>query len=172
MQPLWRMVWRLLKKLKIELLYDPESTLLGIFPEKSIMVIASLFTIARTLMQPKCSSVNEWIKKTWYTYTMEYSIQFSHYSDCLFATPWTACSMPRFPVHQLPELAQTQTHVHWVGDDMQPSHPLLSPSLLAFNPSQHQSLLQWVSSSHHVVKILEFHLQHQCLQGIFRTYFF
>ena len=112
MQPLWRMVWRFLKKLKIELLYDPESTLLGIFPDKSIMVIASLFTIARTLMQPKCSSVDEWIKKTWYIYTIEYSVQFSHYSDCLFAAPLTACSMPRFPVHQLPELAQTQTHVH------------------------------------------------------------
>jgi len=66
MQPIWRMVWRFLRKLKIELLYDPESTLLGIFPEKSIMVIASLFTIARTWIQPKCSSVSEWIKKTWY----------------------------------------------------------------------------------------------------------
>ena len=56
-------------------------------------------------------------------------------------------SMPGFPVlHQLPEF--TQTHVHWVGDAVQLSHPLLSASPLAFNPSQHQSLFQWVSSSH------------------------
>ena len=64
---------------------------------------------------------------------------------------------PVFPVHhQLPEL--TQTHVHWVGDAIQPSHPLSPP---AFNPSQHQGLFQWVSSSHQVAKVLEFQLQHQ-----------
>ena len=57
------------------------------------------------------------------------------------------CSMPGFAVyHQLLEL--TQTHVHWVGDAVQPFHPLLSPSPLAFNLSQHQGLFQWVSSSH------------------------
>ena len=54
--------------------------------------------------------------------------------------------------HQLPEF--TQTHVNWVGDAIQPSHPLLSPFPPAFNPSQHQSLFQWVSSSHQVVKVL------------------
>ena len=63
-------------------------------------------------------------------------------------------SMPGFPVHhQLPELAQT--HVHRVGDAIQPSHPLLSPSPPAFNPSQHQNLFQWVNSSHQVAKVLE-----------------
>ena len=57
------------------------------------------------------------------------------------------CSLPGFPVqHQLPELIQT--HVHWVGDAIQPSHPLLSPSPPAFNLSQHQGLFQWVSSSY------------------------
>ena len=66
-------------------------------------------------------------------------------------------STPGFPVrHQLPEF--TQTHVHWVGDDIQPSHPLLSTSP-AFNLSQHQDLFQWVSSSHQVAKVLEFQLQ-------------
>ena len=71
----------------------------------------------------------------------------------LFATPWT----PGFPVHhQLPELALT--HVHWVGDAIQPSHPLLSPSPPAFCFSQHQGLFQWVSSSHQVAKRLEFQL--------------
>ena len=72
------------------------------------------------------------------------------------------CSMPRFPVHyQLPELAQT--HVHWVGDVIQPSHSLLSPSPPAPNLSQYQGLFQWVSSSHQVAKVLEFQLQHQSL---------
>ena len=67
------------------------------------------------------------------------------------------CSMPGLPVHhQLPEF--TQTHVHQVGDAIQPSHPLLSPSPPAPNPSQHQSLFQWVNSSHQVAKVLEFQL--------------
>ena len=69
------------------------------------------------------------------------------------------CSMPGLPVHwQLPEF--TQTHVHWVGDAIQPSHPLLSPSPPTFNLSQHQGLFKWVSSLHQVAKILEFQLQH------------
>ena len=64
------------------------------------------------------------------------------------------CSTPAFPVlHHLPELAQT--HIHWVGDAIQPSHPLSSPSL-ALNLSQHQGLFQWVSSLHQVTKVLEF----------------
>ena len=63
------------------------------------------------------------------------------------------CSTPGFPVlHQLPELAQT--HVHWVGDAIQPSHPLSSPSSPIFNLSQHQGLFQGVSSSHQVAKVL------------------
>ena len=69
--------------------------------------------------------------------------------------------------HQLPEL--TQTHVHWVSDAIQSSHPLSSPSPPAFNLSQHQGLFQWVSSSHQVAKVLEFQLQHQSFQWIFRT---
>ena len=65
------------------------------------------------------------------------------------------CSTLGLPVHhQLLEF--TQTHVHWVGDTIQPSHPLSSPSLLAFNLSQQQGLFQWVSSSYQVVKVLEF----------------
>ena len=72
-------------------------------------------------------------------------------------------SMPGLPVHhQLPEF--TQTHVHRVGDAIQPSHPLLSPSPPALNPSQHQNLFQWVNSSHQVAKVLEFQLQHQSFQ--------
>ena len=64
-------------------------------------------------------------------------------------------STPGLPVHhQLPEF--TQTHVHWVSDAIQPSHPLSSPSPPAPNPSQHQGLFQWVNSSHEVAKVLEF----------------
>ena len=77
-------------------------------------------------------------------------------------------STPGLPVHhQPPEF--TQTHVHRVSDAIQPSHPLSSPSPPAPNPSQHQGLFQWVSSSHEVAKVLEFRLQHQCFQWIFRT---
>ena len=65
------------------------------------------------------------------------------------------CSTPGLPVpHQLLEF--TQTHPHWVGDAMQPSHPVLSPSPPTFNLSQHQGLFQWVCSSHQVAKALEF----------------
>ena len=77
-------------------------------------------------------------------------------------------SMPGLPVHhQLPEF--TQTHVHWVGDAIQPSHPLSSPSPPAPNPSQHQDLFQWVNYSHEVAKVLEFQLQHQSFQWTPRT---
>ena len=95
-------------------------------------------------------------------------VQFSH--SVMSNSLWPMdCSMPGFPVcHQLPEL--TQTHVHRVGDAIQPSHPLSSPSP-AFNLSQHQGLIQWVSSLHQVAKILELQLQHQSFQWIFRTDF-
>ena len=70
------------------------------------------------------------------------------------------CSTPGFPVlHHLPEFVQT--HVHWVGDANQPSHLLSSPSLTAFNLSQHQGLFHWVGSSHQVAKVLELQLQHK-----------
>ena len=77
-------------------------------------------------------------------------------------------STPGFPIHyQLSEF--TQTHVHWVSDAIQPAHPLSSPSPPAFNLPHHQSLFQWVSSSYQVAKVLEFQLQHQPFQRIFRT---
>ena len=77
-------------------------------------------------------------------------------------------STPGLPVHhQLLEF--TQTHVHRVCDAIQPSHPLSSPSLPALSLSQHQGLFKWVSSSHHVAKVLEFQLQHQSFQWTPRT---
>ena len=93
-------------------------------------------------------------------------IQFSHsvMSDSLRPH---GLQHARPPVHhQLPEF--TQTHVHWVSDAIQPSHPLLSPSPPAFNLSQHQGLFKWVSSSHQVAKVLEWH---RSFQWIFRTDF-
>ena len=79
-------------------------------------------------------------------------------------------SIPCFPVHhQHQELAQA--HVHRVGDIIQLSNPLSSLSPPAFDLSQHQGLFKWVSSSHHVAKVLEFQLHHQSFQWIFMTDF-
>ena len=105
----------------------------------------------------------------------------------LFATPWTISvqfssvaqlcpalcdsmdrSSPGLPVHhQLPE--SPQTHVHWVGDAIQPSHPLLSSSPPDFSLSQHQGLFKWVRALYQVAKVLEFQLQHQSVQWTPRT---
>ena len=80
------------------------------------------------------------------------------------------CITPGFPaLHYLPEFAQT--HVHWAGDIIEPSHPLLPLSPPALNLSQQQGLFQWIGFSHHVVKVLELQLQHQSFQWIFRTEF-
>ena len=83
--------------------------------------------------------------------------------SCLTLWDPMNCSTPGLPVHhQLPEF--TQTHVHRVSDAIQPSHPLSSPSPPAPNPYQHQSLFQWVNSSHEVAKVLEFQLEHHSFQ--------
>ena len=95
-QPLWRTVWRFLKKLKIELLYDPAISLLGIYLEKTIiqkescttMFIAALFTVARTWKQPKCPLTDEWIKKIWHIYTMEYYSAIKRNEIELFVVRW------------------------------------------------------------------------------------
>ena len=90
--------------------------------------------------------------------TVIYSVQFSSVDQLCptFCDPMNR-SVPGLPVHhQLLEF--TQTHVHRVSDAIQPSHPLSSPSPPAPNPSQHQSLLQWVNSSHEVAKVLGFQL--------------
>ena len=95
-QPLWRTVWRFLKKLKIELPYDPAIPLLSIYPEKIIiqkesctkMFTAALFTTARTRKQPKCPSTDEWIKKMWHIYTMEYYSAKKRNEIELFVVRW------------------------------------------------------------------------------------
>ena len=99
-QPLWRTVWRFLKNLGIELPYDPAIPLLGIHTKEigterntcNPMFTVAPFTIARTWKQPRCPLAHdEWIRKLWFTYTMEYSVQFSSVQSLshvrLFATP-------------------------------------------------------------------------------------
>ena len=85
-----------------------------------------------------------------------YSVQFNSITQlCPTLCDPMNHSMPGLPVHhQLPEFIQT--HVHWVGDAIQPSHPLHSPAPSVSNPSQHQGLFQWINSSHEVAKVLEF----------------
>ena len=89
---------------------------------------------------------------------------------CLTLCKSMDCGIPGFPVlHYLLELAQT--HVHWVGDAIQPSHPLPPPSPPALNLSQHQGLFQWLASLHHVAEVLELQVQHQSFLWIFRVNF-
>ena len=95
-QPLWRTVWRFLKKLKIELPYDPAIPLLGIYPEKTIiqkescttLVFAAVFTISRTWKHPKGPLRDEWIKKIWHIYTMEYYSAIKRNEIELFVVRW------------------------------------------------------------------------------------
>ena len=90
--------------------------------------------------------------------------------SCLTLCNPMDCSTPGFHVlHYLLELAQT--HVHWVSDAIQPSHPLSSPSPPTFNLSQHQGLFQWVDPLHRVAKVLELQLQHHSFQRTFRVDF-
>ena len=123
------------------------------------------------------------IKVSYYYTAVYFSLQFCQcllhiFRHSMFSSVAQSCptlwdpmnrSMPGLPVHhQLPEF--TQTYVHQVSDAIQPSHPLLSPSLPAPNPSQHhQGLFQWVNSSNQVAKVLEFQLQHQSFQWTSRT---
>ena len=97
------------------------------------------------------------------------SVQFSSVTQsCPTLCDLMNCSTPGLPVyHQLQEF--TQTHAHRVGDAIQTSHPLSSPTPPALNLSQHQGIFKWVSSLHQVAKVLEFQLQHQFSQWTPKT---
>ena len=95
-QPLWEIVWRFLKKLEIELPYDPAVLLLDIYLEKNriqkdtltLVFLVAVFTIAKTWKQPKCSWTEEWIKKMWYIHTMEYYSAIKNNEIRPFAATW------------------------------------------------------------------------------------
>ena len=99
----------------------------------------------------------------------QFKVQFSSVAQsCLTLCDPMNHRMPGLPVHhQLQEF--TQTHVHLVGDAIQPSHPLSSPCFPAPNPSQHQGVFKWVTSLHQGAKVLEFQPQHQSFQWTPRT---
>ena len=113
-QPLWRTGWRFLKKLKIELPYNPAIPLLGIYPEKTItqkescatIFTAAVFTIARTWKQPKCPSTDEWIKKMWHIHTMEYYSAIKRNEIELFVVRWMDLE-----IIILSEVSQTKTNI-------------------------------------------------------------
>ena len=94
MQPQWKIVWRYLKKIKIS--YDPAIPLLGIYPDKTIipkdtctpMFIPALFTIAKIQKQPKSPSTDDWIRKMWYIYTVEYYSAIKKNEIMSFAVTW------------------------------------------------------------------------------------
>ena len=114
-QPLWKTEWRCLRKLKIELSFDTAIPLLGIYPDKTMtqkdtctpMFIAALYTIAKTWKQPKCPLTEEWIKKMWYIYTMEYYSAIKRKETLAFLATWMDLE-----IIMLSEVSHTMRHQH------------------------------------------------------------
>ena len=134
---------------------------------KQLYIQHNIYIIYREWNTEICLNIEESHKHTYCTIAF---ILFSSIQSLSHVRLWDPmnCSSPGLPVHhQLLEF--TYTHVHWVSDAIQPSHPLLSPSPPALNLAQHQGLFQWVSSSHQVAKVLEFQLQNQSHQWTLRT---
>ena len=149
--------------MRMNLGFKPQSALRGYMDEQQDLTATVALSILRHLRRNKRSTVVNTLTKMrikmWFS-----SVQLL--SRVRLCNPMD-CGTTGFPVHhQLLELAQT--HVHWVGDPIQPSHPLLSP-FPALNLLQHQDLFKWVSSSHQVAKVLEFQLQHHSFQWTPRT---
>ena len=134
------------------------------FHQQGTKISSSAVSGSYSVLQPSCLRVlfHSFYKSTFF-FCYLFSVLFT-FSSVQFSSVPQSCptlcdpmnhSTPGLPVHhQLPEFTQT----HWVSDAIQPSHPLSSPSPPAHNPSQHQSLFQWVNSSHEVAKVLEFQL--------------
>ena len=162
--------------ISLSYLWNEDTTNLARWLWKLAMMFTkwSLQAWSRLCPQLSCASSRSWNWFYWngHFQSLVQPLTFIQFSSVTQSCP-TLCdpmnhSTPGLPVHhQHPQ--STQTHVHWVGDAIQPSQPLSSPSPLALNPSQHQSLFQWVNSSHEVAKVLEFQLQYQFFQWTPRT---
>ena len=145
----------------MEVIEAPDVLFLSFGTQRVAKMLIFLFEIHITLLQKITISKGKIL----------YCTQFSSVAQsCPTLCNPMDCSTPGLPV-QCQLLEFTQTYVHWVGDAIQPSHPLLSPSPPAPNRSQHQCLFQWVNSSHEVAKVLDFQLQHQFFQWTLRTNF-
>ena len=167
--------WSLFKLMSSNhlILCHPLFFLPSIFPSISVFSIESVLRISWPKYWSFSFNINlsmniqDWILLEKYKYA-HYSVQ--SLQLCPTLCDPIDCSIPCLPVHhELPEF--TQTYVHWVGNAFQPSHPLSSPSVPAFNLSQHQGLFKWVSSLYQVAEVLEFQLQHQSFQWTLRTDF-
>ena len=120
-QSLWRTVWRFLKQRRIQLPYEPAIPLLGIYPEKSIlpkdtctaMFTAAEFTIPRSWKQHKCPSTDQWIRKWWYTYTMEYSSAIKRNEIESFVETWMdlECVIQSEVTQKVKNKSRIYTHV-------------------------------------------------------------
>ena len=118
-QPLWKTVWNFLKKLNMELPFDPAIPLLGLYPKnpKSPIqrnfsmptFIAALFTIAKSWKQPKCPSIDEWIKKLWYIYTMEYYAAERKKELLPFVTAWMELEI--IMLSEISQVAKDKCHM-------------------------------------------------------------
>ena len=116
---MWKTIWRFLKKLKIEIAFDPGIPLLGIYPKNAAlqfekdrrtpMFIAALFTIAKKWKQPKCPSVDEWIKKMWYIYTMVYYSAIRRKQILPFATTWMELELEGIMLSEISKCRKTNT---------------------------------------------------------------
>ena len=157
-------------------LKDFEHYVGSMWNECNFVVVWTFFTIALLWDWIRCLkyfTIKRVIILTWVILTISTRAslvaQFSSVTQlCPTVCNPMNCSMPGLLVHhQLLEF--TPTRVHWVGDGIQPSHPLSSPSPPALNLSQHHGLFKWVNSSHQVARVLEFQLQHQSFQWTPRT---
>ena len=152
---LWTLVYKYLFKSLIEILLGIHSILSGAFLEFHFYLFI-MFLVYHFIV------FNCYSRYTVCVYIYIYQFSSGAQSCPTLCDPMN-CSTPGLPVHHhFPEF--TQTHVHRVGDAIQPSHPLSSPFPPAPNPWQHHSLFQWVNSSHEVAKVLEFQLQHHSFQ--------
>ena len=155
---------------------SPPLALFVVLLPKAHLTLHSRMSGCRWVITPS------WLSGSWRSFLYSSSVYSCHLflissASVQFSSVTQSCpticgpmnhSTPGLPVHhQLLEF--TQTHVHWVGDAIQPSHPLLSPSPPVLSLSQHQRLFKWVSSSHQVAKVLEFQLQHPSFQWTPRT---